>query len=81
MTVPLLRPRPAPTPILVVQDDRFEESASVSICLLTSYHLDGGIFRVPIEPAPGNGLREPTFAMADKITTVPRSYMPSGSGR
>ena len=64
-----------PRPVLIVQGDAFAETASVTVCLLTTHALDSPLFRIAIEPAPGTGLREPGWAMADKITTVPRAKL------
>ncbi|HEY0014295.1 MAG TPA: type II toxin-antitoxin system PemK/MazF family toxin [Allosphingosinicella sp.] len=64
-----------PRPVLIVQDDAFEETGSVTICLLTSHGVDAPLFRPAIEPNPTNGLRERSWAMVDKITTVPRARL------
>ena len=62
-------------PVLIVQDEAFDETASITICLLTTHALDAPLVRPAIEPSPENGLRAPTFAMVDKITTVPRGRL------
>ena len=64
-----------PRPVLIVQDDAFDETASVTVCLLTTRALDAPLVRIRIEPTAQNGLRETCFAMADKITTVPRARL------
>ena len=64
-----------PRPVLIVQDDAFVETASVVVCLLTSHTLDAPLLRIRIEPSAENGLRETSFAMADKITTIPRARL------
>jgi mRNA interferase MazF len=64
-----------PRPVLIVQDDAFDETGSVTICLLTSHGVDAPLFRPAIEPALTNGLRERSWAMVDKITTVPRARL------
>jgi len=64
-----------PRPVLIVQADDFSETASVTICLMTSNAVATRHSRVAIDPSAANGLREPTFAMADKITTVPRERL------
>ena len=64
-----------PRPVLIVQDDAFAETASVTICLLTSHEIDAGLVRPAIEPSPENGLRKTSYAMADKITTVKRERL------
>jgi mRNA interferase MazF len=64
-----------PRPVLVVQDDAFADTASVTVCLLTTQALDAALLRPALAPTSGNGLREPSWAMVDKITTVPRERM------
>jgi mRNA interferase MazF len=59
----------------VVQEDSFAETASVTICLLTTAAADAPLIRPRIEPSVGNGLHEPSYAMADKITTVHRGRL------
>ena len=64
-----------PRPVLVVQADNFDATDSITICLLTTEAIDAPLFRVAIGPTPDNGLNEPSFAMADKVTTVPRERL------
>jgi mRNA interferase MazF len=64
-----------PRPVLILQEDSFGETASVTVCLLTSHEVDSPLFRIAIAPAPATGLREPSWAMADKITTIPRAKL------
>ncbi|HYG29866.1 MAG TPA: type II toxin-antitoxin system PemK/MazF family toxin [Allosphingosinicella sp.] len=64
-----------PRPVLIVQDDAFAETASVTVCLLTTHEVDASLVRIRIAPSANNGLREVSFAMADKITTVARSRL------
>jgi mRNA interferase MazF len=64
-----------PRPVVIVQDDAFGETASITICPLTTYGIDAGLIRPNVEPSPENGLRETSWAMADKITTIPRARL------
>jgi mRNA interferase MazF len=64
-----------PRPVLILQGDSFPATDSVTVCLLTSHALDSPLFRVPIESNSDTGLHEPSWAMVDKITTVPRAKM------
>ncbi len=64
-----------PRPVAIVQDDRFEDSASVTVCALTSDPTDAPLFRVPLTPSDENGLHEPCRVMVDKITTVRRERL------
>ena len=62
-----------PRPALVVQDDRFDATESVTVCPFTSTEVDTPLMRVPVTADEGNGLGEDSFLMVDKITTVRRS--------
>ncbi len=64
-----------PRPVVIVQDDNFDETASVTICPLTTHGIDAGLVRPNIEPSAGNGLRESSWAMADKVATVARTRL------
>ena len=62
-----------PRPVVIIQDDRFDATASVTICAITTDPTDAPLFRLVIEPDTSNQLRETNRLMVDKITTVPRS--------
>ena len=64
-----------PRPAVIVQDDRFDASASVTICVLTTNHIDAPLFRLAVAPGDQNGLRSALWLMADKLTTVPRQRL------
>ena len=64
-----------PRPVVIVQDDRFEHSNSVTVCALTGDPTDAPLFRVALSPSPENGLFEPCRVMVDKITTVRRERL------
>ena len=62
-------------PERILQDDAFEEAASVTACLLTTHSLDAPLVRPAIEPTPENGPHETSHAMIDKVTTMNRTRM------
>ena len=64
-----------PRPAVVLQDDAFEATASVTVCVFTSDPVDAPILRLLVEPDDRNGLRRPSRLMVDKITTVPRTRL------
>ncbi|PZR37448.1 type II toxin-antitoxin system PemK/MazF family toxin [Caulobacter segnis] len=70
-----------PRPVVIVQDDNFETTDSVSVCGLTTDQSDAPLFRPPVEPSAGNGLRVTSRMMIDKITTVPKSKVGEHIGR
>ena len=70
-----------PRPALIVQDDRFQATASVTVCVFTTDETDAPLFRLPISPNAANGLRNVSRLMVDKITTVDRRQLGTRFGR
>jgi len=68
-------------PCVIVQDDRFDATASISICAFTTDPTDAPLFRLVVEPNAENGLKESCRLMADKIATVPKSKLGVRIGR
>jgi mRNA interferase MazF len=64
-----------PRPVVILQDDRFGATESVTVCAFTTDATDAPLFRLPIEPSDANGLRAPCRLMIDKIVTVPRTRL------
>jgi len=59
-----------PRPALVIQSDLFAEHPSVTVLPVTSDLRETPLFRIPVEPAPGNGLQRRSQIMVDKAMTV-----------
>jgi mRNA interferase MazF len=70
-----------PRPVVIVQDDRFDATASVTVCAFSTDLTEAPLFRLRVEPDELNGLREPSSLMVDKLTTVPRSKLGTHVGR
>lgn len=70
-----------PRPVVILQDDRFDETASITACAFTTDPTDAPLFRLLIEPSASNGLRAPSRLMVDKITTVSKSKIGAHVGR
>ena len=70
-----------PRPAVIIQDDRFDATGSVTICAFTSDPTEAPLFRLPVEPSERNGLRQPSRLMADKITTVAKTKLGSRLGQ
>ena len=70
-----------PRPAVVLQDDRFDKTDSVTICAFTTDPTDAPLFRLLVEPTESNGLRAPCRLMVDKITTVPKTRLGARVGR
>ncbi len=56
-----------PRPVVIIQDDRFDATAALTICAFTSDATDG--------------LHAPSRMMVNKITTVPKSKLGTHIGR
>jgi len=70
-----------PRPVVIVQDDRFDETSSITICAFTSDPTDAPLFRIAIKPSDTNGLRELSRLMVDKTTTIPKQRLSARVGR
>lgn len=70
-----------PRPAVIVQDDRFDATGSVTICAFTTDATEAPLFRLVVEPDDHNGLRVTSRLMVDKITTVPKGRLGACIGR
>jgi mRNA interferase MazF len=70
-----------PRPIVIVQDDSFNASDSITVCAFTTDETDAPLIRLVVEPNERNALRTTCRLMVDKITTVPKSKLGSPVGR
>jgi mRNA interferase MazF len=70
-----------PRPVVILQDDRFEGTASITVCMLTTRLTDAPLFRLTVVPTPDNGLKLESQLMVDKITTVPKTRLGQQVGR
>jgi len=70
-----------PRPAVILQDDAFDATASVTICPFTTHAVDAPLVRLPIDPSQRNGLRAASHLMIDKITTVSKTKLQGRVGR
>ena len=70
-----------PRPAVIVQDDDFDATHSVTVCVFTTNPVDAPLFRIRIEPTERNGLHTASSLMVDKLTTVRREKLGSPIGR
>ena len=70
-----------PRPAVIVQDDRFDASASVTICVFTTDETEAPLFRLLVTPSERNGLRLASRLMVDKLTTVSKGRLGERIGR
>ena len=70
-----------PRPVVIVQDDRFDATTSISICAFTGDPTNAPLLRLAVEPTEANGLRTTSRLMVDKITTIAKSKLRSRVGK
>lgn len=70
-----------PRPVVVVQDDAFDATNSITVCAFTTDPTDAPLVRLLVEASDRNGLRVSCRLMVDKITTVPKSKVGERVGR
>lgn len=70
-----------PRPVVIMQDDAFDATDSITICAFTTDPAEAPLFRLPVEASERNGLRSLSRLMVDKITTVPKSKLGARIGR
>ena len=70
-----------PRPVVIVQDDIFDATDSITVCAFTTDETEAPLFRLPVEPSERNGLRVACRLMVDKITIVPKSKVGARVGR
>lgn len=68
-------------PVVIVQDDRFDRTSSITVCAFTGDPTDAPLFRLVIEPGEANGLQVTSRLMVDKVTTVSRAKLGRRIGR
>jgi len=64
-----------PRPVVIVQDDRFDATDSITFCPFTSVAAAIPLLRIPVSPNAANGLSAPSSVMVDKITTAHKSKL------
>ena len=70
-----------PSTDVVVQDDSFDATSSVTVCAFTTDEAEAPLFRLTVEPNERNGLRASSRLMVDKMTTVPKARVGTLVGR
>lgn len=62
-----------PRPVVIIQDDSFDGTNSITVCAFTTDATQAPLFRLPVDPDECNGLRVTCRMMVDRITTIPKS--------
>lgn len=68
-------------PALIIQEDLFVESESVTLLPLTFHLTDAPLLRLTVNPGQLNGLDRVSQIMIDKLTTVRRTNLGDRIGR
>jgi mRNA interferase MazF len=68
-------------PAVILQDDRFDATESITLCAFTTDLTEAPLFRLSVEPNERNGLPRACKLMVDKITIVPKSRIGPLVGR
>ncbi len=68
-------------PAVIVQDDRFDAAASITVCVFTSDETEAPLFRLAVTPSDRNGLRMASRLMVDKLVTVSKERLGERIGR
>jgi mRNA interferase MazF len=70
-----------PRPMIIIQANEFSETATITLCGLTTTATEGPLGRLVIAPSALNGLRSPSHVMVDKIASVAKSKLGYRLGR
>ena len=70
-----------PRPVVIVQDDRFDATGSVTVCPFTTNLIEAPLVRLAVEANATTGIDQLSQIMVDKVTTVPRQSMRDRLGR
>jgi mRNA interferase MazF len=70
-----------PRPVVIVQDNSFDATDSVTVCAFTTDETEAPLFRLAVGANERNGLRAACRLMVDKITTVPKTKVGAQIGR
>jgi len=70
-----------PRPALIIQSDRFNEHATVTVLPVTGTMVAAPLLRVTVQPDASNGLQKPSQVMVDKAMTVKSDKVGPAFGR
>jgi len=70
-----------PRPVVIIQDDRFESTASVTVCPLTTNPVEAPLARIAVQATATTGIDQSSQIMVDKVTTMPRDNVRDHLGR
>jgi len=59
-----------PRPALIIQSEKFDQHATVTVLLVSSTLVEAPLLRITIEPDDSNGLEKTSQIMIDKCMTI-----------
>ena len=69
-------------PALVIQSDAFNPThSSLVVCPITSHLIETPLFRLPLRPTAGTGIKAPSQIMIDKMMAIKRERISRLIGR
>ena len=70
-----------PRLVVIVKDDSFDATDSITICAFTNDDTEAPLFRLTVAPNQRDGLHAAYRLMVDKITTFPKAKVGGRVGR
>ena len=67
--------------MVVIHDDRFDATASVTVVPFTTSDVEAPLLRIAVQSSDTTGLAHTSQLMVDKVTTVPRTSLTRQIGR
>lgn len=61
-----------PRPALIIQSDRFDQTGTITVLLVSGTLAAAPLIRMTIEPTPNTGLKKRSQVMVDKAMSVKR---------
>ena len=68
-------------PALVIQADQFDQSGTLVVLLISGTLVDAPLIRITVQPTSGNGLRNTSQVMVDKVMAVKRDKLDQAIGK
>jgi mRNA interferase MazF len=66
---------------VIVQEDRFDATNSITLCVFTTDPTEAPLLRMLIEPTDRSGLSSASRLIIDKVTTVPKARLGKRIGK
>ena len=70
-----------PRPAVILQEDCFDSTSSITLCVFTTDQTEAPLLRMLVEPTDRNGLSSASRLMIDKVTTVPKAGLGKRIGK